>query len=703
VEEELTSFGGEVISRPAGAVTFTGTLETAYRACLWSRFSSRILLSLSDFPAPDEDALYQGVKTYDWSEHLDPGGTFAVDCNAVNSPITHTHFAALRVKDAVADQFRDRYHHRPSVDLQKPHIRIHVFLQNKRATVSLDLSGDPLHKRGYRVAGARAPLKESLAAGIVWLAGWRHGASPESTFLDPMCGSGTLLIEAALIYGDVAPGLGREYHGFLGWRLHKKPLWESLVHEATQRRQLAMAGPWPRIVGYDASGEAVRAALENIDAAGLRGLVHVERKELAHLANPRGKTKHDPQGSGLLVVNPPYGERIGVFNAIGALYRFLGRKLQEEFSGWRAAIFTMEATHRDALGMSPLKRHRLFNGPLACELGIYEVKEATETSLPPPWRLPRQPFQVEAEAFANRLRKNLKHLSKWVDRESIFCFRIYDADIPEYNVAVDLYEHFVYLQEYAPPKTVEPEKAARRFHDMTRTIPGALGVRPENIFLKVRSKQKGNRPYQRTARGRFFEVREDNCRFLVNLTDYQDTGLFLDHRNLRRRVQEHAPGKRFLNLFAHTGPAAVHAAMGGAKSTISVDSSPVYLGWARSNLALNGFSEENHLLVQADCMDWLSSTRKRFDLILLAPPTFSAFGRSNRTLDLQRRHVALIELAMRALERGGVLFFATGLSRFALDSVALSGFQVEEISRATIPYDFRRSRRTHRCWEIRYS
>ncbi|MEI6126880.1 MAG: bifunctional 23S rRNA (guanine(2069)-N(7))-methyltransferase RlmK/23S rRNA (guanine(2445)-N(2))-methyltransferase RlmL [Pseudomonadota bacterium] len=701
VADEITAFGGEVVTNVSGALSFTGTLETAYRACLWSRFSNRILYPLAEFTAADTDALYRGAYAVEWHEHFANSSTFAVDCTAVNSPLQHSHFAALKVKDAIVDQFRDRTQKRPSIRTARPDIQIRAFLHEQQASISIDLSGESLHQRGYRAAGGEAPLKESLAAGIVRLTGWTDAVSHGSVFLDPLCGSGTLLIEAGLIFGDMAPGLLRDYFGFIGWRKHAGELWARLLAEAQERRRKGLHKPWPMIIGYDASAAAIRNSTENIRRAGLSGMVHVERRELAELKNPSALKKEKGPEPGYIVVNPPYGERLSTISSVRYLYRCLGRKLKENFPGWRAGVFTNHVELADAIILEKLKKFRLYNGPIVCHVYLYDVPEELSVS-------PQQirPFGTaapayEAEDFANRLQKNIRKLSKWAHQSTISCYRIYDADLPEYNIAVDVYEKWVHVQEYAPPKTVDPAKAGLRLRQALQAIEGVLGIRRNQVFIKVRQRQKGSSQYQKhSEQGRFYEVREGGCRFLVNLTDYLDTGLFLDHRVTRTMIQRKARGKRFLNLFAYTGTATVHAAMGGAKTTTTVDKSPVYLEWAESNLALNGFSAEQHRVVREDCTDWLANAQEQFDLIFVDPPTFSNTKSTAKVFDVQRDHVSLIKLAMRRLEPGGLLIFSTNFKRFTMDSAALPECEIKDITSATIPKDFERDPKIHQCWEI---
>ncbi len=705
VRGEVTALGGSDAAPAAGSVAFSGSIETAYRLCLWSRFATRVLLPLRSFCAQDADALYREAGQVDWNDHFNPDATFLVESAARRSPIRNTHFAELRVKDAVVDQFRERYKLRPSVDTTDPDMRIHLFMDGENATLSLDLSGQSLHRRGYRgAAGGEAPLKESLAAAILALGGWPGDFPPGTALVDPMCGSGTFLIEAALMWGDMAPGLGRTTYGFLAWRHHDQTLWARLLQEAKTRRDKGLSKPWPAILGYDTSQTSVDLALGNIKRAGLKEKVLAARRDLAFLDAAGREPSAEGRPDGLLVVNPPYGERMEAHDALPYLYRCLGRKLAGAFGRWRKAVLTANPDFLGMWEMAPIKRVRLFNGPIRCELALYEPEPASggghEISRPP---CMRPGAGTVVSEFANRLRKNLKHLSGWAEREEVSCFRVYDADIPQYNVAVDLYEGRVSVSEYAPPKTVDPEEASRRLKEVTAVLQDLLEVRPRDIFLRVRQRQTGRRQYQkRDAKERLYEVGEGPCRFLVNLTDYLDTGLFLDHRTIRRTIREKSSGVRFLNLFSYTGSASVHAAVGGAEATVSIDASDKYLAWARKNLALNGFTEERHALIAMDVMDWLYTTKDRFDLIFADPPTFSNSKDRQRNFMVQRDHPELIRLAMGHLRREGLLIFSTHFQRFALDD-RVSAFQVEEVTRKTIPPDFKQRPNIHRAWLFRHS
>ena len=702
---ELRRLGAASVRETRAGVAFEGDLTIAYRSCLWSRLANRILLPLSRFTAETPEALYAGVRAIDWDGHLAADASLAIDFTASQSKITHSHYGALKAKDAIVDQLRERHGCRPDVKRERPAVRINIYLHRDEATLSLDLSGESLHRRGYRSEAMAAPMKENLAAAILLRAGWPEVAKAGGPLLDPLCGSGTLLIEGALMAADIAPGLGREYFGFLGWRGHDAALWQTLQEEAATRRDAGLAH-LPAIIGYDADRGAVRAAHDNIARAGLSAHIHVERRELGDCTPPSGKHAT----SGLVVSNPPYGERLGELSELQYLYGHLGERLKTHFGGWRAAIFTANPELGKRMGLRARKIYSLYNGALECKLLCFDISAewfVTPRTAATPVTTSIAPLGPGAKMFANRLRKNLKHLGRWAGREHIACYRIYDADMPEYAVAVDLYQgeqRWVHVQEYQAPKGIDAAKAATRLQEALSAIPQVLEISSAQLFFKVRRRQKGPTQYQQlAAEKQFHEVSEGGLRFLVNFTDYLDTGLFLDHRLTRARLRDLAYGKHFLNLFAYTGAATVYAAAGGAADTTSIDMSRTYLDWARKNLALNGYSDARHRYIQADCLTWLEQAahdRKRYDLIFLDPPSFSNSARMEKTFDVQRDHPALLAAAARLLAPHGVLIFSNNLRNFKMDRAALPGWQIEDITRATIPEDFARNPRIHNCWKI---
>lgn len=707
---ELREFGAAELHERAGGVHFQGGLDVAYRACLWSRTANRVLLQLSEFDAASADELYEGVLKIDWREHIGAGATIACDFTGSQTPITHSRHATLRIKDAIVDQLRERTGERPSVDTDNPDISVFVHAHRNRATLYLDLGGDSLHRRGYRVEGTAAPLKENLAAGILMRAGWPQMAKEGAAFVDPMCGSGTFVIEAALIARDIAPGLQRQKFGFTRWLKHDEALWQRLKEEAVQRRDQATVTAGA-IRGFDADGSAVRVALGNVGQAGLRGVVHIEKRDV---------TRADRGGAefGLLCVNPPYGERLGEEAGVRQLYKQLGQRLKEEFVGWEAAVLIANQQLGREIGILARRSHAVWNGPIECRLLRFDIDarkfedgEKREGVLLRDAEAARA--RPGAQMFANRLTKNYKELSAWVKKEGVSCYRVYDADMPEYAFAIDIYQsaegdkRWLVVQEYAAPKTINPEKVRSRRDEALSVLPEVLGVDLKHIHLRTRRQSKAGDQYKkRDDKGAFHVIDEGGLKLRVNFTDYLDTGIFLDHRPVRAMIRELAQGRRFLNLFAYTGTATVAAAAGGARATTTVDLSNTYLEWAQRNLQLNGFSGSSHQLVRADCFQWLEHEASladlgpRYGLIFMDPPTFSNSKKMEGILDVQRDHVRLLTLAGKLLAPKGILIFSTNYQRFKLDRAALAQFQIEDISAASIPRDFKRNSDIHQTYKL---
>jgi 23S rRNA (guanine2445-N2)-methyltransferase / 23S rRNA (guanine2069-N7)-methyltransferase len=486
--DELRALGIATAAEKLAGVEFTGDLKTAYKACLWSRLANRILLKLAKIPASTPEELYTGVQTIDWFQHLDPEGTLSVNFATTQSNITHTLFGAQKVKDAIVDQFRDKFDIRPSVARDQPDVSINVYLYRDLATISIDLSGESLHKRNYRLSAGAAPLKENLAAAILIRAGWSAIAKSGGMLLDPMCGSGTLLIEGAMIAGDIAPGILREYFGFLNWKQHDAVLWQNLLDDAVTRADKGTL-TLPEIIGFDADSNAIKIAFENIERSNLIGRIHVEKRELSALV-PKPNTP-----IGLLIVNPPYGERLGELEELQPLYTLIGDKLKEHFTGWKAAVFTGNPDLGKVMGIRAKKFYPLFNGALPCKLLLFDVTPDKFIDRSPgannDRRIRAAKKAVEGQdmeavqMFVNRVRKNLKHLKREAKRNNLTTYRIYDADLPEYAFVIDLQENAAIVQEYEPPKTVDFDKALMRQQQVLSVLPETLELPPTQIFFSV--------------------------------------------------------------------------------------------------------------------------------------------------------------------------------------------------------------------------
>lgn len=688
---ELRELGVAAVEERRGGVAFGEPLEDAYRACLWSRVGSRVLLPLVSFEALDARMLYDGASRVNWSLHLGPEKTLAVEVAGKDAPAGPPHFVALKVKDAIVDRIRAAEGMRPSVDTERPDLRIHVHLAGSQVTLSLDLAGESLHRRGIARTGTPAPLKENLAAAILRLAGWQARCL-ELPLLDPMCGSGTFLIEAVWMALDVAPGLARSRFGAEGWRGHDAALWARLRAEAQDRRRAAESRE-VRIAGTDASPGAVQTARANLERAGIARHVRLEQRTLAEAVPPWPEP-------GLIVTNPPYGERLGEAGELGPLYEQLGDVLKQRFPGWTAWVLSGNPALAKRIGLRPATRHVLFNGPIECRLLEIPISAAPVIAEHGPgWRKP----SAEAEAFGRKLLKNRRQLGRYVKAQGLEAYRLYDSDMPEYNLAVDWYAGAVRVEEQERPKKIPAELAERRLRDALQVIPEVLEVAPSEVVLRVRRRRgEGEQNERRDDRRELREVKEGELRFLVNLTDYLDTGLFLDDRLLRRRIRQTARGRRFLNLFAYTCTASVAAAAGGAAATTSVDLSKTYLSWGQRNFELNGLTGSEHRFVRADVLEWLvrGGDRQLYDLIFLAPPTWSRSKAMQHDFDVQRDHARLIERCLPLLAPGGEILFTTNLRDFVLGVEELRGLAIEEVTSEVTPPDFARKTRL-RVWVLR--
>ncbi|MFA5630581.1 MAG: bifunctional 23S rRNA (guanine(2069)-N(7))-methyltransferase RlmK/23S rRNA (guanine(2445)-N(2))-methyltransferase RlmL [Porticoccaceae bacterium] len=698
LREELLALGASAVRETVAGVYASGDAAYPYRVCLWSRIANRVLLPLARVEVNSAEELYQGAGQIDWSAHMDSATTFAVDFAGRSDAIRHSQFGAQKIKDAVVDQFVARCGERPGVDLKSPDLRINAYLAKGRVALSLDLSGDSLHRRGYRVAMVPAPLKENLAAALLLRAGWPQICARGGALIDPMCGSGTLLIEGAMMAADIAPGIARSRWGFRRWRQFDAELWRDLVDEAQARAAVGRKREIPEIRGYDKDARAVAAAQENIVAAGLEHLVRVSAKPLQAVKKPT----HKALEPGLLITNPPYGERWGEVEELRPLYRELGNVARTEFAGWRLGVFTGNLDLAQELRLRADRNYALYNGTIAAKLFLYSLREEGAERA----EQRERPLSDNARMLVNRLQKNARRLKPWLTRSGVSCYRLYDSDLPEYAVAIDLYGDAIHVQEYAPPASVDANKARQRLRDVRQALSHLYPQSRDKLHFKERRRQSGDAQYQpqnpwnRKAQG--FVVTEGAAKFEINLDDYLDSGLFLDHRPVRAMIGDMARGKRFLNLFCYTAAATVQAALGGARESLSLDMSNTYLEWAKRNFELNGLDLRRHALLRADCLEWLAKGEGQFDLIFLDPPTFSNSKKMVNVLDIQRDHVRLVEDAMALLAAGGTLIFSNNFRRFRMDETLAKRYDMEDITPRTIPPDFERNPKIHHCWLIRH-
>jgi len=696
---EIQQLGIEDFKQAKAGVYFNGTQQQALSLCLWSRIANRVLLQISQFDAASEDQLYHETQHIDWQQYITTEQTFSIDCSVSHSQINHNKYAALKTKDAIVDQLRDQTGDRPNIDTEQPDVRLNLYIHQDKASLSLDLSGDSLHKRGYRIEGEHAPLKENLAAAILMRCQWPKRAANKEALIDPMCGSGTLLIEAAMMAADIAPGLMRKHFGFYSWQHYDKSLWQSLINEAKQRKDIGLK-TLPSITGYDASRHAVRAAEVNLRAAGLAQAIHVEKRDI-NQAEVRTQ-----QDKGLLIVNPPYGVRLSNKEEVNELYKNLGLQFQNAFQGWDATVFTDSLELGKSIPLRAHKIHTLYNGALECKLLHFHIDPKFYFNTDRKFRvIARDQRSDNASMFENRLKKNSKHLRKWAKREGVTCYRLYDADLPEYALAIDLYvteqKSLLNVQEYDAPSSIDQKVAQRRLNEALSIAVEYLNIEHKNLFIKLRKQQKGSQQYEKLNNNpEFHVVKENKNQFYVNFDNYLDTGLFLDHRITRQLIHDLAKDKDFLNLFSYTSTVSIYAAKGGARSTTSVDMSNTYLEWSAKNFELNELFESQHEFIRANCLTWLEEQKKTYDLIFLDPPSFSNSKKMDNDFNVQSDHVALIHQAMQTLNPDGILIFSNNFRRFKLDASLEQRYNIECITEKTIPLDFKNNKKIHHCWKI---
>ena len=736
---ELGALGASAVKETVAGVSFSGDMALAMRVCLYSRFASRVIMTLVTFNCEDDTDLYLGAKGVAYEQYFDSAKSIAVTFNGQNNSIRNTQYGALRVKDALCDRFVESGHARPNVERHNPDVRVIATLKKGEVALGLDLSGSAQFWREYHRVTGTAPLKENLAAALVVRSGFN---GVEQNFIDPMCGAATLLLEAATIATDTAPGLMRRDYGFMHLKGFDAAAWEAILAEAKEKAATGKARALAsgiKLYGFDADAQAVARARHNIEAAGFADLITVEQGELHHLFNPCADLNNFPC---VVVTNPPYGERMGNFNELIELYTTLGYKLRTLFPGGTAGIISSSPELLSCLRLAGPKTYRLYNGALDCQLRVFKLGVARDEAVGAEVKaaLQRQDEASAAAAaqasaaqtsaatvapaapaapaapqlapdFANRLRKNLKNLGKWAQRAQVSAYRVYDADLPEYNAAIDRYNEYYVIQEYQAPSTIKAQVAQRRLLDLIAATIEVTGARGSEVIVKSRERQKGDAQYQKRedATGTTMTVYEGDLKFQVNLYDYLDTGLFLDARPLRRIIAQLASGKSFLNLFAYTCTASVAAAQGGATSTTSVDMNRTYLDWGQDNFKLNGLDVESaasvHHFKQADCLAYLSCDQgARYDLIYIDPPTFSNSKRMEKSFDVQRDHLQLLGNLTRHLNDGGIVIFCTNKRNFKLDEgLEAYGFSVENITAQSYDPDFKRDPKLHTCFKFTYN
>ncbi len=720
LKQELLEMGCSKVRPLTGGLVFFGSLEQAYRVCLWSRVAARVFIVLDRFEARDAEQLYKKVFSMQWENHIGLGASIAVNTRGVNDELRNTQFTSLKVKDAICDMLREKRGVRPEVQTYRPGVLVDVSLRKSKATISIDLSGESLHRRGYRESGKQsaAPLKENLAAALVLESGWRFPRKQDDCFIDPLCGSGTLALEAALIAADGAPGIARDYWGFQGWLPHDPQVWDSLLDEADERFSRGLE-TMPTIIASDKDPQCIELARRNAKRAGLANAIQFSCADVSNLSS------HVPEqlSSGIILTNPPYGERLSNTQEIKELYASLAQAIEGLQGNWSLSLVTPDDSLDTALGMKPCSTKEFYNGRIEVTLRRYLLGKEHANSLDviPYGQSHARTVRVsEANSshFLARLKKNVKNRRVWARRENVSCYRVYDADLPDYAVAIDYYAgagisagaEFLVIAEYAAPHEIDGERARRRLNDVLALTPVLFDVSSDKVFLKTRKKGKGGSQYKEEDRDSFrVQVDESGHLFELDFTSYLDTGLFLDHRETRKLITELAAGTHFLNLFAYTGTATVYAAAGGAVETTTVDLSQTYLNWAERNMALNSFTGPQHSFIRADVLPWLDREARRgesYDFVFVDPPTFSNSKlMGKRNWSVKRDYLSLLQKVARILKPNGKVLFSCNLRNFKPDYLALEkvGIVLEDISSQTIPEDFKRNPKIHHCYMMSLS
>jgi len=715
--DELKELGAENVKEGLSIVNFEAEWPTVYDILMWTRVASRVLYPVAKFEAKDEQTLYDQVSIIDWAQHIKSNASFMVNSQSFRSDLTHTKFISQRVKDAIVDHFTDMDEARPDVEFDHPDVTLQCRIRQNQVILSIDLAGAGLHRRGYRQQGGAAPIKENLASALLIRAGWQTKCRDEKQnslcLYDPMCGSGTFLIEAAMMALDIAPGLQREYLGIFGWSQFKQELWDKTVESAKNKKEKSKNRNKLQIIGSDINPKAISIAQSNLALAGLEDVIKL------HIAAIDQVEQIDIPSEGLVIVNPPYSERLGEFDQVKQIYFELGQLLKQKFMGWKASVLSPDKDFGHSLGIRAKKIYKFNNASIACELLNFElesknfIEQKRDDLIDANFK---EKLTDAAVQLCNRIEKNRSKLKKHLNKNNISCYRIYDADLPEYNAAIDVYEDQLHIQEYKAPKSIDQKTALRRIKEIERVAAGVFQLPLKSVHVKQRRQQKGDWQYQsnksqsnrsggeeKKREIEYQTVHEGGRKFLVNLADYLDTGLFLDHRKTRQLIADLSQNKNLLNLFCYTASVSVYAATAGAKSTTNVDLSNTYLKWAQDNFEKNNISLDNQHFVRWDILEWLDEAihlPQRYDVIFLDPPTFSNSKKMEEHFDIQKDHCSLIEKCLELLTEGGTLIFSNNFAQFKMEYEQSEKYTVKEITRQTTSQDFAR-RNLHRCWEIK--
>lgn len=694
VRRELEQLGFTDIQTRTGRLDFIAPIEAVITCNLWLRSAERVFIRLAQFEAMDFGVLFDEVKALPWEDWIDVDGKFNVSGRSVQSQLSSVPACQKITKKAIVEKLKEK---RGGEWIEEGEIEfpVDVILYKDTVSILLDTSGYGLHKRGYRTWIGPAPLKETLAAGLVQLTFWNESR----LLIDPFCGSGTIPIEAAMLARNIAPGLQREFCSE-EWSYLPQKLWDDARRKAMDAIKPNLE---QRILGYDHDGFIIDHAREHAENAGVADDIHFQDQPFSELSSKR------PHG--IIITNPPYGKRLDDGPEIRELYTEMPRVFSN-LPTWSFFVFTGFEDFEHIISQDANRRRKLYNGRLECHYyqfhgpspddGRIAREEGTQVDqafggLP-------ERTDEQADIFANRLTKMARHMRKWPTKRGISCFRLYERDIPEVPLVVDRYDDHLHISEYQRPNEHTLAQHEAWLDHMATVAAKTLDVPEEKVFVKHRGRQRGANQYHPVSNdAHCFDVEEGGFKFRVNLSDYIDTGLFLDHRQTREMVKNEAAGKRMLNLFAYTGSFSVYAAAGGASATTTVDLSHNYVDWAKWNMQANGFTEEQgHRFIRYDCMTFLDDLEEhdRFDLAVVDPPTFSNSKATDEDWDVQHDHVKLLTKLAEKMDQGGIVYFSNNYRRFKLDDFALKElYEIRDISSKTIPEDFR-NKRIHQCWRM---
>ncbi|MCF6288025.1 MAG: bifunctional 23S rRNA (guanine(2069)-N(7))-methyltransferase RlmK/23S rRNA (guanine(2445)-N(2))-methyltransferase RlmL [Proteobacteria bacterium] len=689
LKDELIALGAQDVAEKLSGVVFHASPKVFMRALLWSRLANRILVLINQIKIDNAEDLYNAIYQTDWLGQVNNNPrTLAINFKGVNKELRNTQYSSQVVKDAICDRIREINGTRPDVVKSKADLSVSVILKHNEILVYQDISGRSLHLRGYRQSLSAAPLKENLAAAVLIRANWQELAAQGYNLIDPMCGSGTFLTEGYLMACDIAPGLTNPRYSVDTWCDYNEDTWNELIYEAKTRMLAGIDNFKGQIIGADHHKNSVKITEEHAFQLNAEDIIQCQLKTFDNFAIPAKNN--------LIVCNPPYGVRLK--KNVDATWRQLGQWLANKAIGSKAVIMTHSKDQGFMLGFRASKSWQLMNGDLAITLISFAISNDAKLNSPAGQK---HALPATAQMVVNRIKKNQSKLKKWIKGKQINAYRIYDADIPEYAVAVDVYNNHINIQEYQAPKTIPAKKTKKRLEDAILAAQVALNINSENVHVKTRQKQSSNFQYEnKQVDSSDLIVHEENRKYIINLEKYLDTGLFIDHRWLRSYLQQHSQGKTFLNLFSYTGTATVAAALGGASHSVNVDTSKAYLNWAKENFKINRMNVSKHKLIRSDVLEYMSSCSQKFDLIFVDPPTYSNSHSRTTDWDIQRDHKQLLLSCKRLLNAGGEILFSNNYRKFILDADLSDYFTIQDLTKQSISPDFVKSKIKRVCFKL---